>query len=65
MTTTLKIDGMSCNHCVQIVTETLLAVVGVTAVRVDLEAGSAEVDHDNTDVALFKAAIEDAGYDCV
>ena len=39
----LKIDGMSCQHCVMRVQKALHKVPGVTAVKVDLQKGEAEV----------------------
>ncbi|MDR1412041.1 MAG: cation transporter, partial [Spirochaetaceae bacterium] len=45
MKTTLRIDGMSCEHCVHHVTEALKGVAGVSSAKVDLEKKSAEVEH--------------------
>ncbi|MDR0451710.1 MAG: cation transporter [Treponema sp.] len=64
MKTTLKIDGMSCEHCVRHVTEALKGVAGVTSARVDLEKQSAEVEHgDSVSPDALKAAVEEAGYE--
>jgi copper chaperone len=58
----IKIQGMSCQHCVRAVSEALAEVPGVTAVReVSLERGVATVDGTPTAEALV-AAIRDAGY---
>ncbi|TVQ85993.1 MAG: cation transporter [Chromatiaceae bacterium] len=58
----LKIEGMSCMHCVKAVTEALSAVPGVTTVRgVDLEHGTAAVDGAPEPAALV-AALQAAGY---
>jgi copper chaperone len=58
----IKIQGLSCQHCVRAVSEALAAVPGVTAVReVSLERGVATVDGTPTPEALV-AAIRDAGY---
>ncbi len=62
MTTTLTVEGMSCEHCEQTVTEALEAVDGVTAATVDHEADSATVEGD-ADVETLVTAVEDAGYD--
>ncbi|MFD1587934.1 heavy-metal-associated domain-containing protein [Halorientalis brevis] len=62
MTTTLTVEGMSCEHCEQTVTEALEAVDGVAAVTVDHETDSATVEGD-ADVETLLAAVEDAGYD--
>ena len=43
-TTTLKIDGMTCGHCVQAVTQALEGTEGVSKAKVDLQAGRAQVE---------------------
>ena len=59
----LKIKGMSCQHCVKAVRETLAAVSGVTEVaKVDLESGRASVDGQVEPSALI-AAVKEAGYE--
>jgi len=60
----INIEGMSCMHCVNHVTEGLKAVAGVHSVNVDLAAKTATVCAMDTvtDDAL-KAAVEDAGYE--
>jgi len=59
----IKVQGMSCNHCVMHITEALGEVPGVTDVVVSLEDGTATVDTNApvTDEALV-AAIADVGY---
>lgn len=61
-TTTLHIEGMSCAHCVRAVTEALVALPSVRDARVDLAAGTAEVDHEGVDRARLVDAVEEAGY---
>jgi Cu2+-exporting ATPase len=62
--TTLRISGMTCNHCVQHVTRALRGVRGVARVDVDLGASQATVDHgDDTRMAELIAAVESAGYE--
>jgi copper ion binding protein len=64
MKTTLKIEGMSCEHCVHHVTEALKGVAGVSSAKVDLKKKSAEVEHaDAVTQAALKAAVEEAGYE--
>lgn len=60
--TTLKIDGMSCMHCVAAVKQALQGVDGVTVENVAV--GSATVSYDPAVVSPAKLAeaIEDAGY---
>jgi copper ion binding protein len=60
---TIKIEGMSCQHCVAAVTKALESIDGVTNVKVDLEAGSATYDERVTvDVEAIRRAVEEAGY---
>lgn len=63
MTTTLTIEGMSCQNCVRHAREALLGVEGVMEASVTLVPGIAEVTHEET-VALESliAAIKDEGY---
>jgi len=66
MATTLKVKGMSCQHCVMSVTKALGQLEGIKNVQVDLAKG--EVRFDNTkEVASHRIekAIEDAGYEVV
>jgi len=44
----LKVEGMSCGHCVRAVTQALEGVEGVRSARVDLQAGNATVEYDDT-----------------
>lgn len=62
MTTELKIEGMSCQMCVQHVTKALAEVPGVVATSVDLEDGSAIVQHMGADSKMMIDAIEEEGY---
>lgn len=61
MTTTITVEGMSCEHCEQTVEDALQGVNGVSDVSVDREAERASVDGD-ADVAALVEAVEDAGY---
>ncbi|MDR2176785.1 MAG: copper ion binding protein [Treponema sp.] len=64
MKTTLKIEGMSCDHCVKHVTKALEELSGVKSAAVSLEEKSAVVDHeDAVTLAAMKAAVEEAGYE--
>ncbi|BDG35738.1 copper chaperone CopZ [Parageobacillus sp. VR-IP] len=65
MTTTLQVQGMTCNHCKMAVTNALQELEGVNRVEVHLEKGTVDVDYDETKVSLdkLKEAIEEQGYD--
>ncbi|MFF1574011.1 heavy-metal-associated domain-containing protein [Leifsonia sp. NPDC058292] len=57
------IQGMTCAHCAHAVTEELEAVDGVTAVSVDVAAGTATVTSAAAlEEAEVRAAVEEAGY---
>jgi copper ion binding protein len=61
---TLKIQGMTCNHCAMRVSKALKAVPGVQDAQVDLEKGEASVTFDEakaTQEIMSKAVVE-AGY---
>jgi copper chaperone len=59
----MRIDGMSCGHCVARVTKALQATPGVTVK--DVQVGSAKLDYDGTQASLdaIVQAIDRAGYD--
>ncbi|MBP1154661.1 MULTISPECIES: copper ion binding protein [unclassified Paenibacillus] len=63
--TTLKVEGMSCNHCVNSI-EKALKQLGAEG-KVDLGGKSVTVDYDESKLTLetIKEAIEDQGYDVV
>ncbi len=59
----LKIDGMTCGHCVARVQKALDSAPGVRIAKVDLESGTAEVGiGGETDAATLIGVIEAAGY---
>lgn len=65
--TVIKVEGMSCEHCVRAVTGALSALPGVSEVSVDLKAGLVTVGHDETQSPAdkLKSEIEEQGYDVV
>lgn len=64
---TLKIQGMTCNHCVMRVAKALKALPGVQDAQVDLQKGEAVVTYDDTSISPEKLsfAVVDAGYKVV
>jgi|UPI00041189CF copper chaperone len=62
---TLRVEGMSCNHCVNAI-EKALKELGASG-KVDLAAKTVEVSYDENALTLeaIKEAIEDQGYDVV
>lgn len=63
-TTTYRIAGMSCAHCVRAVSSEFSDLDGVQSVEVDLQSGVATVTSDDplADSAA-RDAVEEAGYD--
>ena len=66
-TATLKIQGMTCNHCVMRVAKALKGTAGVQDAQVDLQKGQAVVTYDEATVSLDKLsfAVVEAGYKVV
>lgn len=61
---TLKISGMSCEHCVKAVTRALTDVDGIENVSVSLEKGEAVFDEVGpVDYDEVRRKVEDAGYE--
>jgi len=57
----IKIDGMSCGHCVMAVRKELMKI----PIKIkDVSIGSAEIEYDETKVSSndIKSAINNAGY---
>lgn len=65
----LKVQGMTCGHCVSSVTEELNEVDGVKDVQVNLVPhGASTVTVDatpDTDPARMRAAVAEAGYEVI
>lgn len=61
----LLVEGMSCGHCEKAVKNALGELDGVKNISVNLESKQVEVEGENLDNSLLKAAIEDAGYDVI
>lgn len=61
---TIKIIGMTCDHCVKSVKQGLAGLDGVRSVEVSLETGQAQVDYDEgrTDDDALRARVEEIGY---
>ena len=57
-----SIEGMSCNHCVMHVTNSLKEIKGVESVIVDLAAKEAVVVGDSIDDSEIIHAVDEAGY---
>lgn len=62
MVTTVKINGMTCAHCVRAVFTSLSGVPGID--RADVSIGKAVIEHDGSvSPEAIREAISIAGYD--
>ncbi|MDV6378154.1 copper chaperone CopZ [Sporosarcina sp. GW1-11] len=63
----VKVQGMSCNHCVNSIEVNVGNLAGVSSVKVDLGSGEVSIDFDNEKISLgqIKETIEEQGYDIV
>jgi copper chaperone len=62
---TVKIKGMSCQHCVGSVKKALESIPGISQVNVDLEAAKATFENNGVDKKEIKAAISGIGFEPV
>jgi copper chaperone CopZ len=65
-TTRISIDGMTCNHCIDAVTEELTSLAGVQDVSIDLNKGGISTATVTSEGALdpeqIGEAVAEAGY---
>ncbi len=63
----LKVEGMTCQHCVQTVTETVGKMSGVDKVDVSLEQKEVTIDFDETQTQTeeISAQIVGAGFEVI
>lgn len=62
----VKIQGMSCQHCVMAVTKALKKIPGLKNVKVDLGKGEATFENtQNVSWENIRKAVEEAGYKVV
>ena len=60
--TTIIIDGMTCNHCVDSITKTLNKINGVKVMNINLDSKKAEINCSNDKIGLVKKTIESLGF---
>ncbi len=63
-TKNIKVNGMTCKHCIMRVEKSLLDVDTVTDVKINLNSGEVTVNYTSTDdlTEKLKIAVENAGY---
>ena len=62
MSTTINVTGMTCQHCVDSVTEELSEVPGVEGVTVDLATGAVEITGSGFTKEQLASAVKEAGF---
>lgn len=64
---TIKVEGMSCDHCVQTIKKAVNEIPGIEKVEVDLEKKEVRVDFDEgkTDLHNISAMITGVGNEVV
>ena len=48
----LKVEGMTCQHCVETITEALGTIVGTNKVAVDLDKKEVQIDYNEEETNL-------------
>lgn len=61
----LKVEGMSCQHCVMAVSNALFQLEGVENVQIRMDSKAVEVMGAGMSEEAIRDAIYDAGYDVV
>ncbi|ACV68283.1 heavy-metal-associated domain-containing protein [Desulfohalobium retbaense] len=60
----VTVKGMSCQHCVQAVTNALESIDGIANVQVDLSTGRVEFEQSGEiPEPQIRQAVQDAGYE--
>lgn len=60
----LKVEGMSCGHCVNSIESSVGALNGVSSVKVDLSNNEVTVEYDHVEtLKKIKETIEEQGYE--
>ncbi|MCK4838086.1 MAG: heavy-metal-associated domain-containing protein [Desulfobulbaceae bacterium] len=61
---TVKINGMTCGHCVSAVTKALTEITGISNVSVNLEKGEATYNEDSpVAIEKIKGVISGIGFE--
>ena len=61
----LKIEGMTCGHCVMSVQKELAKLAGVTVEKVEIGSAKVQFDEAKVDQAMLANAVNEAGYKVV
>jgi copper chaperone len=64
--TTIKIKGMTCNHCVMAVTKALSEIEGIQDIEVNLSKGEATFKEvQPVDMSVVTEGVKKAGYEVI
>ena len=63
----LKVEGMTCQHCVQTITDALAKIAGTNKVAVDLDKKEVQVDYNDekTNLQEISDKIVEVGFELV
>jgi len=59
---TVKVSGMTCNHCKANVENNLSAIQGIENIEIDLESGKVKMSGDRIDLKEVQSKVESIGY---
>lgn len=59
---TIKVSGMTCNHCKANVENNLVAIEGIDNIEIDLESGKVQMTGEDIDLGMVKNKVESIGY---
>ena len=60
----LKVEGMTCEHCVQTIKDAVIKLIGITKIEIDLQNKIVAVnfDQEHTNVESIKEKMISAGF---
>ena len=60
---TVKVSGMTCNHCKTNVQNNLSSIEGIENIDIDLDSGKVKMTGDDIDLSAVKSKVESIGYE--
>ena len=54
----LKVEGMTCQHCVETITEALGTIIGTNKVAVDLDKKEVQIDYNEEETNLKEISVK-------
>lgn len=59
---TIKVNGMTCNHCKANVENNLGSITGIEHIDIDLDSGMVQMTGEDIDLVAVKDKVESIGY---